>query len=490
MQRGRKRSRSIDWYNEDIVMCPPGKIMDTNTGKCIEDTTSNRRDVGIRTGKRRKIQHAAKIPSPVIKRADCPDGQIMSDHGCVKDDMHERRKFPKLAANPLEHIQTVTRGLPSLDTLNSISNHLIRDLDKYYKFKGTYVYEYSIFMYLKHKYKNSCTWIEIGGDQGITFSFNEDDASSHRFYVSPHVNDRIRQCSNRFIIGILNIHGVAKTGNWGHANAIIIDKIQNDIYRFEPHGTSSDMTREQRDLYNHQVLDFYMNKWAYGMNMTYRAPVDYCFKPGPQVIEEFKDMVNTFNLIESIGKEAGYKEEIGWCSVWSVIFIDLRIAHPDLGYDELYDIITSLSPAGSALLVRQYAEFIVTSIGINGWYIHDYIPIPIGIIVDHPGFFGLFSAHVMVVDYNHPYVKVCNRYDNTVKTLHQSSIRPATLSSKKYDEESSEYQEYIEMRVNEDGISWNLSEDEKASLEKTLNILGYRYEEDLNAYHLVNTLFE
>ena len=86
--------------------CPPGKIYNPKTGRCIKDTPANRKKVGI------ELKRASKKPSKqkdVVTEQECPPGKLYNPKTgrCIKDIPANRFKLgygPKPYIEPSETI--------------------------------------------------------------------------------------------------------------------------------------------------------------------------------------------------------------------------------------------------------------------------------------------------------------------------------------------------------------------------------------------------
>ena len=96
-----------------------------------------------------------------------------------------------------------------------------------------------------------------------------------------------------------------------HSNCIIIDTEEKTIERFEPHGWCT-------VLYDWNQMEEACIKMAERKNLKYIPAKLFHRKYGPQVYDS------------AIFKKTGY------CFVWSLVYINMRVAEPDMGLEELY----------------------------------------------------------------------------------------------------------------------------------------------------------
>jgi len=122
--------------------------------------------------------------------------------------------------------------------------------------------------------------------------------------------DQLNDTTVRFIIIYLGIKG-----DRGHANMLIIDKVNKTIERFEPHGSkvynSLDITIEYYFLYE-GIIDKYI------------PPKSYC-TAGPQAFQ-CKSLLEMSDRDKRVG---------GYCLAWTLWYTDIRLSYPDLSLKEL-----------------------------------------------------------------------------------------------------------------------------------------------------------
>ncbi|KAJ3273822.1 hypothetical protein HK104_004218, partial [Borealophlyctis nickersoniae] len=108
----------------------------------------------------------------------------------------------------------------------------------------------------------------------------------------------------------------------GHANALLLDKrgqttipgLRGTIERFEPHGARS---YEIFKDYHYDVMDVSLSAYFRNLfDLEYISPANYYPYLGPQSLEHYIDAD-------------------GYCAVWSLWYIDMRLTYPDVPRETL-----------------------------------------------------------------------------------------------------------------------------------------------------------
>lgn len=140
-------------------------------------------------------------------------------------------------------------------------------------------------------------------------------------YFSEKLDKLMKYCrtkeSNRYTIIPLGI--VLQNGT--HSNYLLYDKQTNEIERFEPYGYSYPTGLN----YEPQRLDIILeNKFKRIIDgVTYIRPLDYLPKIGLQSIDTIED------------KNRYIGDPNGFCALWSIWYIDMRITHNYVKRDKL-----------------------------------------------------------------------------------------------------------------------------------------------------------
>ena len=164
-----------------------------------------------------------------------------------------------------------------------------------------------------------------------------------------------------------------------HANYIIYDVLNKTVERFEPHGSSTPAGLN----YSPALLDEILEARFKTINddIKYYAPSKFLPKIGFQLMDIF----------ESNRKKIG--DPGGFCALWSIWYVDMRIKYKNLPPDELVKIlIRSIKTQNISVrnMIRNYAiniikirDDILSNVGIdiNDWLNDTYTDDQIGGVI-------------------------------------------------------------------------------------------------------------
>lgn len=189
-------------------------------------------------------------------------------------------------------------------------------------------------------------------------------------YFSDSLDKYIKGCqldkSKKYIIIPVGI--VLQNGS--HSNYLLYDKITNEIERFEPYGFGYPPGLN----YEPKQMDSILEKKFTSIipNVKYVKPIDYLPKIGIQSID----------ITEEKNKYIG--DPNGFCALWSIWYVDMRISNDYLKRDKLIKyMLRSLSEQHISfkMLIRNYAKQITdmrdnilekVHININEWITGQY----------------------------------------------------------------------------------------------------------------------
>lgn len=171
-----------------------------------------------------------------------------------------------------------------------------------------------------NKYKTKLNQIEELGASNISLNINDIFdikilwENSNVTYPN-NFSENIINCSKRYYIIPISIH----LPNVYHANYLLYDKKFNEIERFEPHGSGQLLDFDYNFTYLDEILSNYFNK----INITYIKPIDFLPNVGLQILESY----------EYKNKKVG--DPGGFCAVWNVWWIHMRLSHPKIPRNKL-----------------------------------------------------------------------------------------------------------------------------------------------------------
>jgi hypothetical protein len=134
---------------------------------------------------------------------------------------------------------------------------------------------------------------------------------------------RCQAGGKRFMIGNLALQ-YADEALSGHVNAILYDLEKQELEVFEPHGAENigdfeHMMRKEMYKAIHTVFERFVPV------KKFHSPMDFC--PGPQSADaSIPSYVNAFMI---------KNKPLGYCSAWSLYYLDLRLSNPDVPRKEL-----------------------------------------------------------------------------------------------------------------------------------------------------------
>jgi hypothetical protein len=266
----------------------------------------------------------------------------------------------KSICNSIKKIQTSIKKIKSVrkqspDIIIKKSTKRIKDKTKL--LAGTKLTELIMIVYLLKKHTDSINILlkEDLTDKFIKLNTNKikiDDIHTHDYLTTLKINPyskgpdemhfpyddkimkkyfkNIKTNKNRFTFLLLSIFSdgvkddwsMPDEDSWAHMNFLVYDKIDNTIYRFEPQGGIV-------NFYNSMMVDNFIKKKLKQYNIKYKSMNDYCFLPqgeletfGPQALEYTQKTQET--------------DPIGFCSYWSIYFIDYILTnHKRIGFEGL-----------------------------------------------------------------------------------------------------------------------------------------------------------
>ena len=136
---------------------------------------------------------------------------------------------------------------------------------------------------------------------------------NYKLYIIESFYDMFKKCiasGKRFIVIPLGI----EVKNNNHANYIIYDLHTQEIERFEPHGNYPHGL-----YYNPKLLDSILKDRfiMFNSKIKYITPSEYLPKIGFQLFENYEN-----------NKKIG--DPPGFCALWSVWYVDMRLSYPNI----------------------------------------------------------------------------------------------------------------------------------------------------------------
>jgi len=216
---------------------------------------------------------------------------------------------------------------------------LHKDYVSYTLFNGNEFYREKGIKYILSKHHTCSTSL------GIQWRCEKDE---RKIGTSKNFENEIRFCylkPIRFIFIWLTLTelescSIPQNRNIAHANVLIYDKKFFSLERFDPHGFNDKFDTPLLDLILPDFFSYYLP-----INNFY-TPLSYCPRISFQLREE---------IIEKLSTDPG-----GFCSAWTLWYIDLRLSNPDISRQEIVQFaINNISNSGSFKnFIRNYSSFI------------------------------------------------------------------------------------------------------------------------------------
>lgn len=290
-----------------------------------------------------------KLSISALKKL-CKEKGIKGYTKMNKDELVRKCALNEKVEAYMDVVRISTQIHPSMKTFKTLQSLVAKDPVSFVKFSSHYMYEWGWFLYLYELLPNASFCLpELkapGGD--LQKHYRADSAISFTntggISVSKWGYKAILDClnNNRLAIIVLNLKG--RGGQ--HANALIFDKKNKILTRFEPHGSEV-----QLRMYDPLLLDASIQKWLdkkkeHFNGWEYKAPIYWCPKKGPQAIES-----------ELKSKKKG--EISGYCQAWSLMFLHLRILNPDHSDEQIVEhMLGNKNAQEMKKMIRDYAGFI------------------------------------------------------------------------------------------------------------------------------------
>ena len=199
-----------------------------------------------------------------------------------------------------------------------------------------------------------------------------------KLYLMDGFYDQFKNCllkTKQFIIIPIGIE--MREGN--HAGYLIYDNIKKEIERFEPHGS----TTPPGLYYNPNLLDEILEARfkTIDVNIKYIRPIDYLPKIGFQLLD----------INENKKKQIGDPE--GFCALWSIWYVDMRLTYKDIDRKELVEMLLRTIKSKNISfknMIRNYGKYIIdirdnilkeAEMNINDWLNDQYTDIQINSVM-------------------------------------------------------------------------------------------------------------
>lgn len=226
--------------------------------------------------------------------------------------------------------------------LDIANNVLVDDWEtSFYKFRGSPMFN-SLLSVICKQNRKAMFLVEL--DKGVTLSYSL--ISEELTLCVPDVFLKTF-VSNNADFGVMFI--TINTSDFSsHANAIVLDKKNKNIVRFEPHGETR--------CYNTVAVDANFKKWfeEHIPSYTYVPTHAFLSSVGPQSKE-----CSSTKFSPKVDINGRLMEEEGFCLAWCSLWIYLMINRPHENKE--YDCgLNALDNDEAALIIRKHAAYLFT----------------------------------------------------------------------------------------------------------------------------------
>ena len=209
----------------------------------------------------------------------------------------------------------------------------------------------------KHKHDKSCVLLpkkidDIPSTQReVSLRLVQGKNGNDWFISVPEPNEnfwgKFTKCGDkRFIVLPFGFY----FSNSGHANWLLYDKITKSLERFESYGKVNDKKCLNPDNLDKEIEKLFKENLPKDFIKKYYSPLTFLEDKNIQTLQEAEN--------EKL-------EVVGFCSVWSCFWIDLRLSNPDLDRDTVYNLamkeLEEIKKSGKSYtqFIRNYSQFLV-----------------------------------------------------------------------------------------------------------------------------------
>lgn len=228
-------------------------------------------------------------------------------------------------------------------SFNDLTEYYVNpsNMKDYVTFRAQFIYTWGWLRWLQKKLGISFDLLQSKGVFSPAFRLEGYDNEPCRLIILPTVYTELEMCRNRFAVSILSI----QYQPYCHTNCLIFDTIKRSMLRFEPNGKNA-----------LNFVDSHLKYWAQNNKWNYISPSDYQSVWGMQTFEHIRYITDP-NVKKFISDN-----NFGYCAAWSVWFVHIILANPDLQPIQILSEIQKWPRHFFALRIRQYIEFIIQTI--------------------------------------------------------------------------------------------------------------------------------
>jgi hypothetical protein len=230
-------------------------------------------------------------------------------------------------------------------------------------FEGVPWYDIVGIIYLAKSFKDLCMimpadWEDDDELDGFPKWVQPGPNKPGTLHVPNRLWNKIRACSDKRFVAVpllLKVYHKDYDTPFAHANMLFYDRNDRTMERFEPYGVKLSKAR-LADL-DEQIETAFKTNIGNDFLMKYYAPMDYCPKIGVRRV-----FYMGFQTEQEKREETKPGDPKGFCQVWSIWYVHLRLLNPDVERGELIRraiVILNESDESMTEFIRNYSEFLV-----------------------------------------------------------------------------------------------------------------------------------
>jgi len=289
----------------EINVCPENQVRNTENGRCLSMLSKSY--VSFLKEKPRKPCKEGRVYSEILEKCVPPKRNI--DVDILASEIESTKFNPK---KKLEHISHT--ALTSVQIMTFLMNK----------------YPYAKFIFPRHVSKDEIEKVDL------KIMWRATKESVHCTFPKGYwemFKDHLHDPTCRFIVSLVHL---SNDVDGAHANCLIYDKVLNEIERFDP------LTVNISSKYQNEKMDeFFKKAFAdkspeiFAKPVKYYEPVKYCPKS-----RAFQSM----EVIDIPGIDLR-----GNCAVWNWLYINIRLANPNVKRKEIVEIASKKIEKGGGI---------------------------------------------------------------------------------------------------------------------------------------------
>ena len=161
---------------------------------------------------------------------------------------------------------------------------------------------------------------------------------------NPLLVEDIAKCKERTIVVLVRLFNPREGGN-SHINAVLINMTDEEVERFEPHGSMIQTVWLRHEPIDAWFATEFMDRSVFA-GFTYLPPIEICPGRGPQIIAGERN----------VGRS-------GFCIAWSFMYFHMRLVNPYILPGDLIHHLLSRTPEDLHDCIVRYAAFLSYNFG-------------------------------------------------------------------------------------------------------------------------------